>query len=117
MQEVEHIPKTYAEAVKTLSHWQAEAAEDDLQIFAAKDAGDGVVRLIHVSDQFSNLGAVPVYRMGKSVEFPFVSAVALARHDQWKRILSGDAELKLPDDWKIDQLVQVWPSNELESDR
>ncbi len=109
MTEVETIPKTYAEAVATLALWNGEAGADDLVTYAAEDVGDNVVRIIHVSEAFPDTGDVDVFRFGASAEFPFRSAVALARPDQWKKIQSGSDELRLPADWKIAAARQVWP--------
>jgi hypothetical protein len=106
---IQDIPKTYAEAVQTLANWQAEAGADDLRIFVAGDLGDNVVRLIDVSDDLPDIGDIPVYRMGSSSEFPFRSAVALARPEQWKIIQSGADGLALPADFKITDARQVWP--------
>jgi hypothetical protein len=107
MAQVENIPKTYAQALQSLAESHGEAGADDLSIFAAEDAGDNIVRLIHVSEVFPDLGGVRVYRMGSSAEFPFRSAIALVRPDQWARIKSGTDVL--PADWKIARAKQVWP--------
>jgi hypothetical protein len=109
MSVVETIPKTYAEAVQALALWHSEAGADDLRIFAAEDIGDNVVRLIDVSEDLPDLGDVPVYRMGSSDEFPFRTAVALARPDQWNKIKSGQGDVVLPADFKIARAQQVWP--------
>jgi len=109
MAQIEVIPKTYADAVRALARWHSEAGADDLTIFTAEDLGDNVVRLIDVSEDLPDLGDVPVYRMGASDEFPFRTAVALARPEQWNKIKSGQTDLVLPADFKIARAQQVWP--------
>jgi hypothetical protein len=109
MSAVVSIPKTYDEAVRALALWQSDAGGDDLRVFTAEDIGDNVVRLIDVSEDFPDVGNVPVYRMGASDEFPFRTAVALARPDQWNKIKSGQGDVVLPADFKIAQAQQVWP--------
>lgn len=112
MSQVEHIPKTYEEAVVTLAQWGGEAGPDDLRTFAAENVGDEVVRIIHVSADFPNTVKIPVFTFGASEEFPFRSVVALARPEDWEEIRSGTGEKLLPPDWKLSHPRQLWPATE-----
>lgn len=109
MSQVEHIPKTYEEAVMTLARWGGEAGADDLRIFAAEEMGDNVVRLIHVTEQFPDSEEVSVYTFGASEEFPFQSALALATPEQWEAIRSLGERRGLPSVWRTANAHQVWP--------
>lgn len=109
MAEVENIPGTHADAVRVLADSYGASGADDLMIFALEDYHDNTVRLIQVSDAFPDLGDIRVYRFGSSAEFPFRSAVALLRPEQWERIRSDDKNPELPANWSLTTARQVWP--------
>jgi hypothetical protein len=103
------IPKSYEDAICLLARWNGEGGAADLRIYAFPDPTEQVVRLIHVSDEFVDVGGVRIYKMGRSEEFPYRSAVALALPKYWERIQSG--EQLLPTDWDITSIRKVWPND------
>jgi hypothetical protein len=107
--QIEEIPKTYEEAIRSLAESHGEAGPDDLVIFAAENPDDNVVRLISVSEDFPDLGEIGVYRFGASEQFPFQTADVLLRPEQWAKIRSGTGHLRLPAEWHIASARQVWP--------
>jgi hypothetical protein len=109
MAQVESIPGTYADAVRILADSYGASGADDLVIFALEDQHDNTIRLIQLSDAFPDLGGIRVYRFRCSAEFPFRSAVAPVRPEQWERIRSGGKDPELPADWSLTTARQVWP--------
>ena len=109
MTSIEEIPKTYDQAVRVLAHWHGEGGATDLRVFAFRDPDQKIVRLLHVSATFPDSGGVQVYKLGRSDEFPFKSAVALALPKYWDSIKTG-ANL-LPPDWDPNAAERVWPDD------
>ena len=107
MATTEQVPATYEQAVRTLARWQGESGESDLEIYSFPDPEKQVVRLLHVSDAFSDRGGVHIYKMGKSEEFPFKSAIALSVPKYWSSIQDGDP--LLPKEWNPGTFERVWP--------
>ena len=109
MATVERIPKTYADAVTALAEWQGSAGPSDLAIYSYDDPKQEVVRFVHISDEYPNLGGVRVYRLGRSEDFPFRSAVAMVNQEQWAKICRRDSVSLLPEDWITAEPKRVWP--------
>ena len=107
MATVDDIPKTYAEAVRTLAWWHGEEAEKDLIIFAFPDPRGTVVRLVEVSNVFPETGQAIAFPMGRSQEFPFKSEVVLVTPEEWRQIEAG--KLSLPRKWDLTSKRKVWP--------
>jgi hypothetical protein len=63
--------------------------------------------LLHVSDTFPDHGGVRVFKMGRSDEFPFTSAVAMALPKYWDKIRQGNSQL--PPEWDPVAAIEVWP--------
>jgi len=104
---VHKIPRSYDDAVRLLARWHGEEQAFPLTIFAIPDPRHEEVRLIEVSDEFPQPGPVVPILMGRSKEFPFRSAVALATEDEWRQLQRGEIELK--EDWDISKATRVWP--------
>ena len=105
----EQIPKEYDEAVHVLARWHGEGGAQDLIVFAFPDPDEQVVRLLHVSATFPDVGGVRVYKLGRSEEFPFKSAIAFALPKYWDRIRLG-VNL-LPPGWDHKAAERVWPND------
>jgi hypothetical protein len=107
MPETDEIPKTYADAVKTLVEAHNEAGPADLRIMFFPDPQEQFVRLLLVSDDFQETGVVRPLTLGRSMEFPFRSAVALVTCEEWAKVTAGN--LPLPSGWRLDTAQQVLP--------
>jgi hypothetical protein len=104
---IDEIPKTFAEAVNALVAAHSESGPADLKIIWFLDPQEQTVRLLLVSDEFQETGAIRPLPLGKSAEFPFRSAAALATPDEWRR--AQDGSLPLPDGWDLAAARQVRP--------
>lgn len=104
---IDQVPETFDDAVKALVAAHSEAGPADLMIFWFPDPQEQVVRLVLVSDEFQQTGAIRPLPLGRSAEFPFRSAAALATPDEWRR--AQDGHLPLPDGWELAAARQVWP--------
>ena len=109
MATTEQVPKTYQEAMRVLARWQGESGPADLEIFAFPDPQKQVVRLMHVSKTFPDLGGVRVYRMGRSAEFPFRSEMAQVLPKYRDKIKTKSGERLLPPEWRPGTEQRVWP--------
>jgi hypothetical protein len=107
MTDVEAIPTTYHEAVRTLAGWHAGTDLADLEIYSFPDPEELTVRLIEVSEGFPRTGRVVPVTFGRSREFPFRSSAALLTPDEWQQVLSGT--LPLPEGWTLERRQRVWP--------
>ena len=109
MAATKQVPKTYQQATRVLARWQGESGPPDLEIFAFPDSQKQVVRLMHVSKTFPDLGGVRVYRMGRSAEFPFRSEIAQVLPKYRDKIKAKSGEKLLPSDWESGTEERVWP--------
>jgi hypothetical protein len=71
MQTTDEIPRTYEEAERLLARWQGEGGPADLLAFAFSDPADETVRLLYVSEEFPESGAIYAMTFGRSPEIPF----------------------------------------------
>src|SRR5580700_5641361 len=95
---IDEIPKTFAEAVNALVAAHSESGPSDLKIVWFPDPQEETIRLLLVSDDFQQTGAIRALPLGKSTDFPFRSAAALATPAEWRR--AQDGSLPLPEGWK-----------------
>jgi len=107
MQTTDEIPRTYEEAERLLARWQGEGGPSDLVAFAFPDPTGETVRLLYVSDEFAEAGAIRAMTFGRSPEVPFRSSTALATQHEWQEVQAG--RLTLPPGWQLAQKRQVWP--------
>jgi len=108
IQQLDEIPKTYADAVRVLAAAHA-AGGDPIDIHSIPDPEGRVVRLIEVSDAFPEGGVerpvspkgieriVPVFPMGPAKDFPFRSEIVQVKPAEWKQLREGT--LRLNRDW------------------
>jgi len=96
---IDEIPKTFTEAVNALVAAHSESGPPDLKIVWFPDPREETVQLLLVSDEFQQTGAIRALPLGKSAEFPFRSAAALATPDEWHR--AQDGSLPLPEGWEL----------------
>jgi hypothetical protein len=107
MATIDEIPKTYSEAVCSLVDAHTQAGPEDLSIVLFPDSQQQMVRLILISSDFQETGAVRPFPLGRSAEFPFRSAVALVTPEEWAQVEA--ARLRLPDEWDLATARKVWP--------
>ena len=107
MENLEEIPKTYADAVRTLACWHAEGHDKALEVYSLPDPDGLVVRLIEVSEAFPETGRITPVAMGRSADFPFKSCVALVTPDEWTDVQRR--VIPLPAGWSLDKMERVWP--------
>jgi hypothetical protein len=107
MQTTDEIPRTYEEAERLLARWQGEGGPADLLAFAFSDPADETVRLLYVSEEFPESGAIYAMTFGRSPEIPFRSSTASATPQEWEQVQAG--ELLLPQGWELARKRQVWP--------
>lgn len=105
--DIEEIPRTYDDAVRTLVRWHGEGGPADLRVFLFPDPDEQVVRLLEVSDEFFTASEIHPLTLGRSAIFPFRSATALARPEDWDQVQAG--RLSLPQGWNLNARRQVWP--------
>ena len=108
MADLEEIPKTYEEAGECLARWHAIGEHGPERIYAFPDPETQVVRLVEVSPSAPETGEITPVGFGRSPDFPFRSSVIVVTPNEWDQVRSG--ELKLPQDWALESMRQVWPS-------
>lgn len=64
-----------------------------------------IVRLVEISDRFPTLNAVRPIQFGRSLDFPFPSAVALLSAEDWANVQKG--LLLLPSGWSLQDVQRV----------
>ena len=118
--DLEAIPTRYEQAVRTLAGWHA-AGDPTMRAWVVPDDethdARREVRLIEVSDEFPEGGAVrpdrngvseavvPVFPLGPSAEFPFRSRVAQVTPHEWDELRSG--RLRLTQNWDLSRAAEV----------
>src|SRR5438105_1546169 len=107
MSVTDQVPQTYEEAERLLARWQGEGGPEDLLIFTFPDPAEESVRLLGVSDEFMETGAVLPMSFGRSAELPFRSSTASVTPAEWDRIRAG--RIALPAGWDLATARQVWP--------
>ena len=99
------IPATYEDAARTLAEWQSDGGPRDLRIALFPDPDRKVVRLIEISNEFSQIPEVRPLTFGASRELPFTSSVALLAPKVWRSVLKG--MIPLPSGWQLDSVVWI----------
>lgn len=103
MLNLEAVPRHYDDAVALLANWHREGT--GFAAYSFPDPEGVVVRLVEVSDRFPTLNAVRPIQFGRTLDFPFPSAVALLSAEDWANVQQG--LLLLPSDWLLQDVQRV----------
>ena len=110
-------PRTYEEAVRTLSRWHAEDHEETgleaIYVFPddRPDVEDRkrIVRMIDVTEQTIPTDEVMAFGFASSDMFPYRTHAAQVTPREWQRILRG--EIPLPEGWDLSKRQRMWPDD------
>jgi hypothetical protein len=106
---IDAIPDNHEAAVAHLVRSHSEGDTYMRKVFALPDRGDGVVRLLEVTEAVPNTDEVLLVRLGRSRDFPFALEIIQVTPEEWEKISAQPPGLALPDGWSLEDLVQEWP--------
>ena len=103
--DLQHIPHTYEDAIRTLAAWHGEDQYPPVTIYSYDDPEGKTVRLLEVSEGFPVSGEAWPIAFGASDDLPFRSEVIIVAPEDLERIDKG--EIAMPADWR-GQRRTVW---------
>lgn len=102
------VPKSHAEALDHLVRSHAEGDQYVQRILALPDRGDGVVRLLEVTESVPTTGEAFAVLLGPSRDFPFALHIIQVTPEEWLQIGAQQPTIDLPEGWPLAALELKW---------